>query len=612
MSNKKIKAAIYARVSSTEQNPEAQLNDLREFAAKRGFEIYKEYVDHVTGDFSKRKRKRRQKDLAYEEIMSDASKRLFDCVLVWKYDRFARSLSALVTSLDRFHDLGVDFISYTQEIDTTTTMGRLFFNVIGSFAEFERELIVERVKAGLKNAKNKGIRLGRPEKDPTAKDRITTLRQEGWSLRKIAQREGLSAPGVLKILRRQSEAPDIQQEQIALVPEAIPEVWQLKIYLLLVKPLVWRRLLVPNDITLARLSDVIQKLFGWSDLNYSFVPRNEKGGYKLMCNENTFRLRDVDINPGTGMFFEHGWDWTHEVTFEKIVPFNEELQYPVCIAGAMTVPPEAELDGATGYSEVRKTKRRSKDLTVKTFTNGLPYLPDPKPNYSDFDHHHFDLDEINFRLGVASPNRKDNAKSLVETASGVSSPELYCFKISISGIKPEIWRRVQVSSETTITQFSEIIQILFDWEGYHLHKFMFPTPFGKALDFNQENLAVALASIKLHPGDSILYEYDFGDQWLHEIVLERVGTLSQTGNYPVCTSGKNAGPPEDCGGPEAYINARNYLSRQKGRRGKAAPGRISASEKDFYRGNYRGFDPDKFEKDKINKRLAELEQRKND
>lgn len=208
MSDKKtIRAAIYARVSTTDQNPESQLEELRQYVRQRGFILHKEYIDRVTGDFEKRKRKRKQQDLAYQELMHDVSKRLVDCVIVWKYDRFARSLSVLVSALQQFNSLGVDFISYTQQIDTTTPMGRLFYNVIGSFAEFEREMIVERVRTGLANAKAKGVRLGRPEKDKMAPDRIIALRQEGWSLRQIAEREKLSPAGVLKILRRSNFQP---------------------------------------------------------------------------------------------------------------------------------------------------------------------------------------------------------------------------------------------------------------------------------------------------------------------------------------------------------------------------------------------------------------------
>jgi DNA invertase Pin-like site-specific DNA recombinase len=114
-------------------------------------------------------------------------------------------LSVLVVALQQFSTLGIDFISYTQNIDTTTPMGRLFYHVIGSFAEFEREMIVERVRAGLANARAKGKALGRP-KDGSAEMRILALRKQGLSLREIARREKRSASGVLQILRR-SAAP---------------------------------------------------------------------------------------------------------------------------------------------------------------------------------------------------------------------------------------------------------------------------------------------------------------------------------------------------------------------------------------------------------------------
>lgn len=197
-----IRVAIYARVSTSEQNPDAQLLILRQYATKRGFEVYKEYIDHVSGISEKRTSKSGTKDKAYQQLMTDVRQRQVDCVLVWKYDRLARSLNLLITALQEFNSLAVDFISYTQNIDTTTAMGKLFYHVIASFAEFERALIIERVKAGLERAKAQGKKLGRPEKDPSAQGRILKLRQEGLSLRLIAKQERLSAAGVLKILRR--------------------------------------------------------------------------------------------------------------------------------------------------------------------------------------------------------------------------------------------------------------------------------------------------------------------------------------------------------------------------------------------------------------------------
>jgi len=129
------RVAIYARVSTMEQDPEAQLLALRAFAAQRGFEVYREYIDYVSGGKLERTPPRHTKDTAYRALMDDVGKRRVDCVLVWKYDRFARSLSVLVSALEHFHSLGVDFISYTQHIDTTTPMGRLFYHIIGSFTE---------------------------------------------------------------------------------------------------------------------------------------------------------------------------------------------------------------------------------------------------------------------------------------------------------------------------------------------------------------------------------------------------------------------------------------------------------------------------------------------
>jgi DNA invertase Pin-like site-specific DNA recombinase len=192
-----VRVAIYARVSTGEQNPEPQLRELRDYAERRGFIVHREYVDQASGDV-----RRRRRAPAFDELMADARRRRFDCVLVWKYDRFARSLGALVAALQEFHDLGVDFISHTQAIDTTTPMGRLFFHVIGSFAEFERDVIVERVKAGLANARAKGRRLGRPVRDPGAQARVVALRGEGLSLRQTAARERLSPSGVRKMLKQ--------------------------------------------------------------------------------------------------------------------------------------------------------------------------------------------------------------------------------------------------------------------------------------------------------------------------------------------------------------------------------------------------------------------------
>ena len=151
-----LKVAIYARVSTHDngQDPELQLVPLREYAERRGYRISDEYVDiGISGSKDKRPQ--------LDRLMDAARKRQIDTVLVWKLDRFGRSLKQLVTALDELSSLGVGFISFQDNIDLGTAQGRLMFHIIGAMAEFERELIKERVKAGLDNARRKGKILGR-------------------------------------------------------------------------------------------------------------------------------------------------------------------------------------------------------------------------------------------------------------------------------------------------------------------------------------------------------------------------------------------------------------------------------------------------------------------
>lgn len=189
------RVAIYTRVSTSDQNPEMQLKELREFAGKRGFLIFREYMDQTTGKVEKRR-----KDPSYRELLADAHRKRFDIVLVWKFDRFARSLGALIDALNTFSSLDIDFISCTQAVDTTTPMGKFFFHLVGAFAEFERELILERTRAGLANARSKGVILGRP-RNRKIEQSVIELRHQGLSVRKIAAATGRSAAGVRKILK---------------------------------------------------------------------------------------------------------------------------------------------------------------------------------------------------------------------------------------------------------------------------------------------------------------------------------------------------------------------------------------------------------------------------
>ncbi|MBZ5720734.1 MAG: recombinase family protein [Acidobacteriia bacterium] len=192
-----MRVAIYARVSTTNgQSPEMQLSDLREYASRRGWEVFAEYVDNgVSGAKESRPELNR--------LMADAHRRHFDVVLCWKVDRFGRSLKHLVNSLADLDSYGIAFVSLRDNLDLSTPSGRLMFQIIGAMAEFERSLIQERVRAGLRNAKIKGKILGRP---PLALDcsRIARLRASGASIRTISAQLGVSASTVHKTLQQRT------------------------------------------------------------------------------------------------------------------------------------------------------------------------------------------------------------------------------------------------------------------------------------------------------------------------------------------------------------------------------------------------------------------------
>src|SRR3989449_8864407 len=173
-----MRIALYARVSTIngQQDPELQLRELREYCARRGWEISGEYVDHISGAKDKRP--------ALDRLMADAHRRRFDAVVVWKFDRFARSVSHLLRALETFRALGIEFVSLSEQVDTSTPTGKMVFTVLGAVAELERSLIAERVRAGLRNARAKGKTLGRPRVAVDAA-RIATLRAQGRSWREV-------------------------------------------------------------------------------------------------------------------------------------------------------------------------------------------------------------------------------------------------------------------------------------------------------------------------------------------------------------------------------------------------------------------------------------------
>src|SRR4029453_1571299 len=190
------RVAIYARVSTVDrgQDPETQLLALREYAARRGFLGVGEYVDYASGT--------REDRPQYRALLDVVRKRQVDIVLVWRYDRFARSTQALVHALKEFHSLGVDFISYQENIDTTTPQGELIFTVMASLAQFERALISERVKAGRAGAKAQGKRISRAPLAEELQAQIVALAAEGLSIHQIGKQLGLGYGTAWKYIRR--------------------------------------------------------------------------------------------------------------------------------------------------------------------------------------------------------------------------------------------------------------------------------------------------------------------------------------------------------------------------------------------------------------------------
>jgi DNA invertase Pin-like site-specific DNA recombinase len=192
---RKPRVAIYARVSTVNhgQDVSLQTRELRQFAEARSWTVYSEYIDSgVSGAKDSRP--------ALNRLMADAHRRRFDVVCVWRFDRFARSVSHLLRALETFKALKIDFVSYSEQMDTSTPAGKMVFTVLGAVAELERSLIGERVRAGLRQAKARGKRLGRPNAIADT-SRIAERRASGASWRAIGREMSLSGETVKKLVK---------------------------------------------------------------------------------------------------------------------------------------------------------------------------------------------------------------------------------------------------------------------------------------------------------------------------------------------------------------------------------------------------------------------------
>jgi DNA invertase Pin-like site-specific DNA recombinase len=197
------RTALYMRVSTLDQHPESQLHDLRQMASQRGFTIVNEYTDRISGAKAKRP--------ALDQMMADARRSRFDVILVWASDRLARSVRHFLECLDEFSRLGIEYVSFRENIDTADPLGRAIVVIVGAVAELERNLIIERVRAGMRRARLEGRHIGRQplELDHAA---IRRDRSQGQSLRQIAKGHRVSAATVQRVLR---EHATTTQEHVA-------------------------------------------------------------------------------------------------------------------------------------------------------------------------------------------------------------------------------------------------------------------------------------------------------------------------------------------------------------------------------------------------------------
>jgi DNA invertase Pin-like site-specific DNA recombinase len=186
-----VRVVLYGRVSTAEQNAAMQMDELRAYCTRRQWEIADEFIDSgISGSKESRP--------ALNRLLADAKRRKFDAVLVYRYDRFARSLRQLVNALAEFDALGIHFVSLHEGVDTATPNGRLVFGIFASIAEFERELIRGRVRSGLAAARSRGTKLGRP-RVTLDRSKVLSLRAQGLSWAKIAGRLGIGEGTVYRI-----------------------------------------------------------------------------------------------------------------------------------------------------------------------------------------------------------------------------------------------------------------------------------------------------------------------------------------------------------------------------------------------------------------------------
>lgn len=357
--------AIYCRVSTTDQSCDRQEQDLLHYATQANFQVVGVWKETAPGTRSSR--------VEREQVMALAQARKIDAVLVTELTRWGRSTLDLIQTLQALHSWEVSLIAQTGlQFDLTTPQGRLIAQLMAALAEFERDLVSERVRSGLAAAKARGKVLGRRpgqriKSDPLA-SKVIQMVEAGTAYRTIAHDLKLSKTTVTEIVKRHREThPDFYPPRSKMATrKQAQSIYQLKITLKDIRPPIWRRVQVPSDITLGQLHWVIQLSMGWTNSHlHSFsiqgveygVPMPDSGFDEMdLRDEQSVKLSR--LVPGEKFKFSYLYDfgdsWEHEVLVEKVLPTEPDVSYPVCIKAKRACPPE-DCGGVWGYQEFLET-----------------------------------------------------------------------------------------------------------------------------------------------------------------------------------------------------------------------------------------------------------------
>ena len=356
--------AIYCRVSTTDQSCERQAQDLLFYAKKADFKVVGVWKETASG--TKQNRVERHK------VMELAQARKIDAILVTEMTRWGRSTLDLIQTLQELQSWDVSLIAQTGlQFDLTTPQGRLIAQLMAALAEFERDLVSERVRSGLAAAKARGKVLGRQPGQRTKSDRLAPqvieMVEDKVSYRTIAHDLKLSKTTVTEIVKRHRQAhPDFQTPRSKMATRKKTQtVYQLKITLRGIRPPIWRRVQVRSDATLGHLHWVIQFAMGWtaSHLHSFSIQGREYSMARLDIGLDELDMRDGEsvklsqVVAGEKFKFFYLYDfgdsWEHEVLVEKVLTAERDAHYPVCIKAKRACPPE-DCGGTWGYQTLLK------------------------------------------------------------------------------------------------------------------------------------------------------------------------------------------------------------------------------------------------------------------